>query len=155
VKGRNSFKRDYCKLKSIAYTSPFDAEVIRKTGETNILPPHEIVEIETNKYLVDIEFYRGNEFFYGMLKEKFNREKEFVLCPYDFLQFRKKGSKEWRPLVFSDSDAISVLGFLPDKFRRTDTTIRWEKMKRTALEEAIEKACGEAEDEMDEILNFA
>jgi|GEM_PF-6485825 len=152
---RNRFDRGYCKLKRIAYTSPFDTEVIRKTGETNILPPHKIVEIETNKYLVNIEFYRGNGFFYGMLKEKFDNEKNFMLYPSDFMQFRKKSSKEWQPIVFGDSEAIGVIDFLPDEFACADTMIKWERMKRRTLEEAIENACGAAEDEMDDILNYA
>ncbi len=75
--------------------------------------------------------------------------------PYDFLQFRKKGSKEWQPLVFSDADATGVLDILPERFRSQYPNIRWEKMKRTILEEAIEKTCGAAEDEMDDILNYA
>ena len=167
MKGKNRFSRGYCKIRKLNYNFPIIEELAKRVAETNILPPSETMEIKTNKYFVSIELYDRpatlgggqDHSFYNHLKdrlEEIHHKKDISLkLPYDFLQFRKKGSKEWQPLVFSDDDATDVLGFLPKRFWSQYPNIRWEKMKRTTLEEAIERACGEAEDEMDDILNYA
>ncbi len=168
MKGKNHFKRGYCKIRKYDYNLPIIGKLAKEAAETNILPPSETIEIETNKYFVAIELYNytrsvfacgpDNSFYNHlkeMLEEIYHKKDISLKLPYDFLQFREKGGKEWHPLIFSDGDAIGVLDFLPKRFQSQYPHIRWEKMKRMALEEAIEKACGAAEDDMDEILNYA
>lgn len=128
MKNKSRFNRGYCKIKKHIYNLSIVEGLAKRAVETNIQPPSETTEIETNKYFVVIDFY-DERFFCNtireIMEEKYGK-KEPPVVPYNFLQFREKSGKEWHPLVFSDAEAICVADFLLDKTFEC-RPIKWEK----------------------------